>query len=239
MKCAHTHDSGPYVLGALLSADREAYEQHLATCASCRDDVAELAVLPGLLGRLDLADVEAMPLFDPTDADHDCPEEGKPQAAPALPGLLSSATRHRARQRRRQRWRVAGAALVAAAVAVLALVIGDRALSGGTPARPPDMALMQPVAQPVAVTGWVSVRPFDGGSRIQLRCGYNGGADGVRWTFRLVVVSNAGAEEPVGSWTAEYGQEVSIAATTALAGNDIARIELRSGSGKPLLSYVP
>ena len=46
------------MLGALAPAERADYERHLAGCAACRESVAELAVLPGLLGRLDPAGLE-------------------------------------------------------------------------------------------------------------------------------------------------------------------------------------
>jgi anti-sigma factor RsiW len=53
MRCPQTIEVGAYVLGALVPAERDAFEKHLATCAICREEVAELAVLPGLLGRID------------------------------------------------------------------------------------------------------------------------------------------------------------------------------------------
>ena len=64
MRCEHEHDDGAYVLGALSPAERAAYERHLATCSFCREAVADIAVLPGLLGRLDPADFAK--LLDPT-----------------------------------------------------------------------------------------------------------------------------------------------------------------------------
>jgi hypothetical protein len=39
-ECEHGADAAPYVLGAL--EDAESYREHLATCASCRAEVAEL-----------------------------------------------------------------------------------------------------------------------------------------------------------------------------------------------------
>jgi hypothetical protein len=60
MTCEHLHDSGPYVLGALSPAEREEYEQHLADCAECRAEVAELAGLPALLARVDAQTAEAV-----------------------------------------------------------------------------------------------------------------------------------------------------------------------------------
>jgi anti-sigma-K factor RskA len=34
--------AGAYVLGAMAAAEREAFEQHLSTCAACREEVEEL-----------------------------------------------------------------------------------------------------------------------------------------------------------------------------------------------------
>jgi hypothetical protein len=60
MKCAQTLEVGAYVLGALSPAERDAFERHLGECAICRDEVADLAVLPGLLGRIDAATAMAV-----------------------------------------------------------------------------------------------------------------------------------------------------------------------------------
>lgn len=43
---------GAYVLGALSTADRLAYEQHLAQCASCEREVCGLAGVTALLSRV-------------------------------------------------------------------------------------------------------------------------------------------------------------------------------------------
>ena len=60
MRCDRVVDSGVYVLGALPPAERTAFEAHLAGCAVCRDEVADLAGLPGLLGRLDAPAAEGL-----------------------------------------------------------------------------------------------------------------------------------------------------------------------------------
>ncbi len=49
-----------YVLGALSPHDRRAFEQHLATCAACREAVAELAGMPGILGMLTAEHADAL-----------------------------------------------------------------------------------------------------------------------------------------------------------------------------------
>ncbi len=45
-------DVGGYVLGTLQPGEAEAFEAHLATCEVCQAEVAELGVLPPLLGRV-------------------------------------------------------------------------------------------------------------------------------------------------------------------------------------------
>lgn len=46
------YEVGVYVLGALTPVDRHRVERHLSCCPACRDELARLAGLPGLLGRL-------------------------------------------------------------------------------------------------------------------------------------------------------------------------------------------
>jgi anti-sigma factor RsiW len=51
---------GVYVLGAIGKSDRKAVDAHLARCADCRDELAELAGLPRLLSRVTAADAERL-----------------------------------------------------------------------------------------------------------------------------------------------------------------------------------
>ncbi len=53
--------AGGYVLGALSATDRERFEAHLAGCGSCREEVASLAALPGLLTRAGTDPAPALP----------------------------------------------------------------------------------------------------------------------------------------------------------------------------------
>ena len=59
--CPHAHDDAAYVLGALSSAERAAYQEHLATCAECTQAVRRLSGLPGLLSRVSLDVLETPP----------------------------------------------------------------------------------------------------------------------------------------------------------------------------------
>jgi anti-sigma factor RsiW len=50
---------GAYLVGAISPADRATLVRHLASCQRCRDELADLAGLPGLLRRA--ADTPARP----------------------------------------------------------------------------------------------------------------------------------------------------------------------------------
>lgn len=52
--------SAAYVLGALDSADRAAFERHLGTCERCQEEVRQFAPIPGLLARID--SIESTPV---------------------------------------------------------------------------------------------------------------------------------------------------------------------------------
>ena len=102
----HDHDDirrelGVYILGSLPPSERSRVEHHLADCASCRDEVASLAALPPLLGRL-----------TPTEAD------SRPPPFAALAERIG--TEQRRTHRRERALLVIAAAAVLTAVAVVA-----------------------------------------------------------------------------------------------------------------------
>ncbi|MGZ6869366.1 MAG: anti-sigma factor family protein [Frankiaceae bacterium] len=74
---------GAYLLGALPPRERSGFEEHLAACAACRNEVADLAGIPALLGKVSLSDVVAAP---PASAP-DLPRiETRPDPVPEPPG---------------------------------------------------------------------------------------------------------------------------------------------------------
>ena len=114
---------GVYVVGAIAPAERSVVESHLAECANCRSELAGMAGLPALLGRVP-ADEAIVFLRDGGNAG--------PLPAQPLQSLLGRA----ARLRRRVLW----PRLAAAAVA--GLLIGGGAITasrllGQSPVRPP------------------------------------------------------------------------------------------------------
>jgi len=268
VRCEHLHDSGPYVLGALSPTERETYERHLAECATCRTEVAELAALPGLMGRLDLATaqaiaaggadamhavLEAMPGVDasapwagptawagPTVTPVDpAPVDAKPETDakldPLLPRVLDRIGAQRRQERRRRRVQLAATALVAACLGVFG-VLGVRAANPGS--SQPDLVAMTALIPDAPVTASIAIEPFNGGTRIHMRCRYRTVSSEKEWMFHLVVVPKSGPSQEVSTWTAGSGDEYDVLDHTTFNRADIARLEIQSDSGKPLLSYA-
>jgi hypothetical protein len=105
---------GVYVLGAIGPADRNAVDVHLACCADCRDELAGLAGLPAVLGRVPVGDVDSLVL----DGD-DGSGSGSRHELPPDPGLRSLLGRA-ASHRMWSRLAAAAAGLIAGAGAVAA-----------------------------------------------------------------------------------------------------------------------
>lgn len=224
-RCEFAHDDGAYVLGALAPADRAAYERHLAGCASCRDAVAEIAVLPGLLGRLDPAGLEQF-------------LDDGPQTA-RVPALLDAARERRRRDRSRSRRRYAATALAAAALAVLTGV-GVSLLQPAVPPPEPavSLAAMRPVAGAVPVHAEIGLTGTDWGTEVTMHCGYDRRA-GHReaYTFRLVAHGPDGATEQIGSWLAAPGDDVRFTGATHFTQGELVRLELLRADDTPVLAY--
>ncbi len=167
MTCEHVLDDGAYVLGALSPSERADFERHLSTCAACREAVASLAVLPGLLGRLEPARAIALA------------SANLPEPAPAPPSLLPRVLAAAAQQRRfdRRRTRRRRMALTfASALSVLLLVFGVGFAVhvrdvGSTPAVP--MSAMRPAQQEwVPISADIGLIAVKGGSKLVMTCWY-------------------------------------------------------------------
>ncbi|WP_229398733.1 anti-sigma factor family protein [Micromonospora okii] len=228
-RCEFAHDDGAYVLGALAPAERAAYERHLAGCACCREAVAEVAALPGLLGRLDPAGLKR--LLGP-----------RPAAADRVPVPPAEDRRRRRRERWATRRRYVPAALAAAVVAVLAGLAVPGPRSGGeatpTPTPQPPMVSMRPVAGSAPLRAEVRLAGTAWGTEVTMRCGYDRrGGRREAYTFRLVAHGPDGRTEQVGSWLAAPGDEVRFTGVTRFTGGELVRLELLRADGTPVLAY--
>lgn len=233
-----THDEfatwdAAYVLGALSPADRRAYEEHLRQCDRCAAAVAELAGVPGLLGRLPREQGLAALGEPESPLESQRGSERAGVGSEVLPRLIARARR----QRIRTRWITAGLSAAAAVllVGVLALVLPS-ALAPSAP-EPTPIAMEQ--VEPSALTADLNLTAESWGTRIDSRCTYakveeDHGAHS--WTYAMVVTDRQGRQTQVSTWTAEEGETVVPTATTSVALADIAAIDIRSaGDGTVLL----
>ena len=204
------HDDAAYVLGALSSDERAAFERHLESCRQCTERVRELSSMPTLL-----AGVPASAYGD---------EE---QAPPAdlLPHLLS---RVRFEQRRR-RWVTSGlAGLVAACLVALAVAVwpGSSPRPGTRTAVAVAQEMSQVSSSPVHATAAVSSVAW--GTKIELVCEYYSPPTKA-WDYELVVVDKQNIAHPAGSWKLVPGQVAHFTGGTALTRDQISKVEITAG----------
>jgi hypothetical protein len=228
-----------YVLGALSSAERREYEQHLSECLRCAAAVSELAGIPGLLGALPAEDAFAI-------LDADAPGSRPAaivQGASAPPDILTGLTA-RVRQRRRARAWTAGLVGVAAAAALAAAIVLPMSLGTAPPTPPTIAATLSPVnpsapgssaASPI--TASIRLTSVKWGTKVSVTCSYGAtaptGNTGHAYAndygrYGLYVTDADGATTEVSSWRAWPGATVTAAGSTEMRESDIVRVELRS-----------
>jgi len=225
------HSLGVYVLGAIDPAERAQVDEHLATCADCREELASLAGLPALLRRVPTAEAERLAVADQADPADPAAEE--PSADEMLPALLTRTVR----ARRVRRWRELA---VAAAVAVLALGAGAAAASalGSSPPRSGSHA---------QVAAWQTVSAVDSKTGATLTVKYASMPWGTTMTARVlgipsgttcqfVVTDTHGHRFVVGGWRVNYrGRSVWYPGSTWLPDASLGSFQVTVG-GKVMAS---
>lgn len=237
MRCEHARDDAVYVLGALCPSERTTFERHMAECASCRDSVAEFAVLPGLLARLDPVTAERVVLD--VAADREAPDvDAEPSRLQRLFGAAAS-VRRRDRRRRRTVNAVLAAACVAALVG-LGAVLAIRPGTAPIPRGPVALASMEPARESSGnITAEVGLTPVAGGTFVRLHCVYSANSDHrASYGFQLVAYGTDGRSEQVMSWRAGPGDALSVDGMTRLTPEQLDRVELQQSDGDPVLVYV-
>lgn len=213
MTCRWAVDDGAYLLGALAPDDRRAYEAHLPGCAACSESLREVSGLPGLLSRL------------PADA-LELPE---PPPATLLPALLATVETERAQGRRRGRL-VAVGLLAAAAAVIVAVLFIPRAQ---TPRRPAAVALARVIDVPISASAVLVDKAW--GTEIDLTCSYTGSMKYAPGSYLLVATDRSGRDQQIATWRVVSGRPVALTAATALRGAELATLEVRSPTGRPVL----
>jgi len=197
-----------YVLGALSPQDRREYEHHLAGCPTCRDAVAELAGMPGLLGLL--------PADEATAAD-----PGPVAAVVDLPTVARAAERRRSRSRRLQV--AAGVLLVAGGVGAGLAFAGDAAPPHVAEGRTVELA---PVGDS-AVDATLTLTERGWGTALTWHCTYPPHEE---WAapvvYTLVVVGDDGTRTVAATWSAGAGAAKGLSASTSVPESEIARVEI-------------
>jgi hypothetical protein len=203
------YDDAAYVLGALDPAERAAFETHLLSCEDCRARVSELAGVPSQLAGIDEAVVDPGPVPDTL-----------------LPGMLREARRGRARTR------VVSAAVagLAAAVAVVLTLVATR--SPSAPPSGPAQAMHALVATPVHAD--VALTSEKWGTRVTLHCRYDTSA-GAAIEYEMSVRDRQGDTYPLGGWRIKGGQDITYVAGAPVPTGDIARIDVTTPDGVPIL----
>ncbi|NNG38640.1 zf-HC2 domain-containing protein [Flexivirga sp. ID2601S] len=213
-----------YVLGALSATDRQDFERHLQTCGECRASVAELAAMPGLLGRVD--EDRAMSTLAPETA-----EAPPPELTARLFGTAGDEVAERRRTRVRRRLAVAGVGVAAAAVLGAAVI--PRVVPDGSPSAP--SVAMQQLHQS-ALTAQVQLTQKKWGTSVRMSCRYRDSAypGGVR-TYALDVVDAQGNRSQVSTWRAGPGDLSDLTAATALQPGQIKTVQVRDAASGTLL----
>jgi hypothetical protein len=216
---------GVYVVGAIDPAERSVVDAHLSHCLECREELAGLAGLPALLGRVPLADAERLAFGD--DELEDAPAE-----------LLDAVLGQVAARRRARRWRVAAAAAAAAIVAV-----GGGGLAGGiltshqhgTTAYHEQSYTVRGSDPATHVSAAVYYSSAESGTRMQVQVA--GIPNGTRCEFWVTTAS--GQHLMAGGWTvdsAEPGYWYSASTTAAMA--QVRDFDISTVSGRILVSLA-
>jgi predicted anti-sigma-YlaC factor YlaD len=212
MTCADsTMSLGVYLLGALSADEQAEVETHLIDCAQCRAELADLAALPELLGRLSLSDIAAEPPAVPDDLFERVADRARAEAATAARSL--SARVHR-------RYRL----IAVAAAAVLLLVVG-----GGTwEALRPHPHVFTTASGQVHMSVQVASQTTGTGFALTV--------SGLRKDEHctLIAVATDGSRDVAGRWDATYDGQANVTGSTSIPQSQLSRLVLLGTGGHAL-----
>jgi hypothetical protein len=218
----HT-DVGAYSMGLLEEQDRRAFEDHLAGCASCSADLAELSPMAALLKGVEPAGAA-----------------GQQADGTNVTQLIS---RRATRQRQRQRWQAAVGA--AAGIVLIGGGIGigvaaSQHAGPGAPAVAIPGQLHSAVDPGTGVTGTVGLLAKAWGTQVTLDLSKVHGPV----ECQLVAVSRTGERRVVMSWLVPapgdgvpgHPAHLVIQGGAAIPRGDLARLDVNVVNGRTLLS---
>ena len=214
---------GVYVVGAIDPAERAKVDAHLSHCSDCREELAGLAGLPALLGRVPKEDAERLAL-------------GSEELEEAPAELLDSLLRQVAARRRARRWRGIAAAAAAAIIAVGGGIVGGALISHAhsSPSVSQAAYLARGSDQATHVAAAVYYHPVTSGTEMQVQV--TGIQNGTRCGFWLTTTS--GQHVWVGAWTVKGGQSNWYTVWSATPVSSVRNFDI-SGPGGHRLVTIP
>jgi hypothetical protein len=208
-------DLGAYLIGSLAPAERVVVERHLATCERCRAELAELAPLPGLLGRLDADEARNQTLTPSPDL---------------LPRALEAVRRERATDRRTlRRWRIGAATAAAAALVAVAIAMAPSVLPGPNSVPPVPFTV---AAAGVTAAGTGSIESRGWGTALRLDLTGLPPASG----YQAYALGRDGHGEVAATWGPTPGGRAVVSGATAIPRADLTSIQVRTMDGRELLN---
>ncbi|MCU1578622.1 MAG: hypothetical protein JWP19_826 [Rhodoglobus sp.] len=217
-----------YLLGALGADERRAFERHLSTCASCSTAVAELAGIPGLLGKLGRD--EAAALLSSSAAAVRAPD--------LVRGLAASVRRRRRRNRALAGMVALAVAGVLAAFAVGAFAPALQVASPTATAASPTAAIAMDQVTPGVMTADLLLTEKGWGTRFDWTCTYNtaGWQPGdAPASYELVAIDVTGNETIVATWNSTGDKAGGLVASSSVATSAIRSVEIRVAGGDTAL----
>lgn len=211
---------GVYVVGAIEPAERAIVDAHLSRCSECREELAGLAGLPALLGRVPKEDAERLLLDDE-----------QLEEAPAE--LLDSLLQQVSARRRARRWRGIAVGAAAAIIAIGGGIAGG-ALVMHTHNTPAEAYLAKGSDHATHVTAAVYYRGGSSGTEMQVEV--SGIPAGTHCDFWLT--TSGGQHVWVGGWTVTGASQGStwytVSSPTPLDG--VKSFDITGGGGRMLVT---
>jgi anti-sigma factor RsiW len=225
-----------YVLGSLSYADRREFEAHVAGCLSCREAVAGLSGMPGLLSRLDRDEVAAMGERD--DA------SGASSLRPEMLPLLLAKARWRRRRTHLMTWTAAAAAVLAVSV-----FVGVQGHSPASPPAPPQASAPSLPAPPqtsgstlpmaqvgtTELASTFSLSSHRRGTYIDMKCVCLAPVYVHHDQLAMVVIGRDGRHTQLATWVAEPGHTATPAGSISTPVDQIASVQVVSADNGEVL----
>lgn len=226
---------GVYVLGTIEPADRGVVDFHLAECAECRRELAELAGLPALLRRVSLEELAALTA-----------EDSRVGCAEQLPtGLVLESKLARASKRRRRSIR--NRVTAATAVGLLAgagIITGWHAVHMTTASAPSWTGMSSAASRQTGASATVRYAARRWGLQLSVQvAGIPAGT-----TYELKVINSQGQAVTAGSWKIAAGPANWYPASASVPLSEVRGFVLSAGSralltiprtGPPASSRLP